>query len=1066
VVNKFKELGKNKKIAIVAGIVLFVVIVGIVVALAVSSGKNGKDKEKRKNTEYTLNIQTEGGMAIEDVNLYIYNGGVQDDLINAGRTDENGQFVFKTDIPVKDLGIVIQGLPQEGFEIKEIYKVSEIKGDNKEQLYIYVKTVIENLDDMSNTKFELGSVIKDFSVTTCDGTSVKITDLMKEKEAIVLNFFYLGCVPCKNEMPYLENAYKQYSDKVAVIAMTPIDKENEKIKNYAEELGLTFYIGQCESEWEQMMNIKAYPTTVVIDKWGLISFIHEGSVTEEGIFEAIFNYYGSSEYKQTVFKHLEDIITAEAEEGTEKNPIEILPDAATFDANTNTGAEVYYEISKVNNMILTIEDADAYIIYDGNKYEAADGKVSVVISAPDSYTPARFVIGNKGSANKTFKVMLNAVKGTVMNPYAAALGTITTDVEQGNEQGVYYTFIPTENGTVTYRPISSSNNTKFDVVLYNLDTYTNHTLSADMNNDGTVSVVVDKGNTVQIIVSTLPDDSNEYPAATINGELLFVAGEGTGNSQPAGETEYVVTVKDADGKALSGVSVMIDTSQLVTDNQGIAKTILPTGSYSVMITPPEGLKVQGEVVVTESSPSVTVTLVSTTVKQISYTVKVTDESGKAISGATVIAGTTVSTTNATGSATLTLAEGSYNVTVSAGGYQVGSGNLTKSVTSITVKLKKSAGGSSGTTYTVNVVDYENKGFAGVTVVFKSGGVAKATATTDASGKAVTQLEKGNYDIELAYDGYGYDRTTAKVTSSSTSTTILMATASTNYEDVYFDPTGAYKITTGARYVVIPEEDKNNSKYGGNGFFLFEPRKSGMYKVEVLNANAIISYWGGSTSYVNNSTYDMTHTDTSVTINVAQSGPSFVIGVKGVSDCIIKITKIGEAVVEMSWTDYVPTYTVSPFTFTSGTLTYVDITKSGDNPYNLVYNESDKFYHIGSANGPIMYVHLGAGAPYIALSDVIGYTGTGASNFGKYFYDSTGTLIKKENYTNLLFTYMDNMDKTKNIYPLTKDLEYILKSGGEHREWWKTSGNNNFIYTEVPNLNSKIAWMWACCYVAQ
>jgi len=62
--------------------------------------------------------------------------------------------------------------------------------------------------------------------------------------------------------------------------------------------------------------------------------------------------------------------------------------------------------------------------------------------------------------------------------------------------------------------------------------------------------------------------------------------------------------------------------------------------------------------------------------------------------------------------------------------------------------------------------------------------------------------------------------------------------------------------------------------------------------------------------------------------------------------------------------------------------------------------------------------------------------------------------------------MDNMDKTKNIYPLTKDLEYILKSGGEHREWWKTSGNNNFIYTEVPNLNSKIAWMWACCYVAQ
>ena len=1065
--DKLKEFFiKNKIAVIIAAVVLVAVIIGVIIAVV--GGKDKKDgndnTQKGTNKEYTLNVQSEGGMVFGDVNVYVYNGGVNDDLINAGRTDENGQFKFTTDAAVDGLGFAIQGLPEEGYELKEIYKVSETKGKDKDELYIYVKSVIEPLKDMDNTKFELGSIIKDFTVTTCDGAEVNISKLLEEKDAVVLNFFYIGCVPCKNEMPYLEEAYKQYSDKLAVVAMSPIDKEDDKLKEYVKELGLTFYVAQCDQKWEKMMDLMAYPTTVVIDKWGMISFIHEGTVTEAGVFEAIFGYFTASDYKQHTVKYLEDIVSASAEEGTESNPIEILPDATEFEAKVSAGKELHYEIPKVSNMILTIEDADAYVIYEDEKYEAKDGLVSLVISAPDPYTPAKFIIGNSGSSDKTFKLTLSAVKGTMMNPYELQVGEVVTEIEAGNEQGVYHTFTATENGTVTYKPITSQDDVKFDVTLYNLDTYANRTLSADANEDGTVSVVVDKGNVVQIIVATLPDENNEYPAATIKGELSFEAGEGTGIVKE--DIEYVVTIKDVDGNALSGVNIVIDTAELVTDASGVAKTTLKSGSYMVAITPPDGLKVQGDVTVSADNPSVTVTLVSVNAKMVDYTVKVTDESGKAISGATVIVGNSMATTNSSGEATVNLAEGSYDVAVSANGYDTGSGSVTKSSKSVTIKLKKATVSTTGTTYTVNAVDYNGAAISGVTVIFKSGGVAKATATTDSTGKATATLAKGNYDVALVYEGYGFDSSNAKLTSSQTSVKVTMAKVATKTEDVWFDTTGAYYIEVGGQYVDIPAADSNNSDCGGNSIFLFEPTESGTYKIAVSSSSAAISYWGASTFFVSNATDSIEHTSTSITLNVkpANIGSTYVVGIKGVSNTVVSVIRTGNAVLDESdipYTTYVATKTPTKqnLGLSLTNMTYVDITNSSS--YTVVY-DANGYGHLGSASGPMLYVNMNSTDRYgLSFLTMYGEDGedSGTTALRKTFYNADGTLNKKEDYTDCMRKYILNRYSASGLYPLTKDLEYMLKNGGEGADWWSLSSS-------VPGLNVSNAWMFACCYLAQ
>lgn len=1053
---KLKDFySKNKKAVYIGIAALVLLIVGVVVLLVSCGNNDGKDNGKETNTSkvpssFNVTVQSEGGMVFPKVEVYIYEDSTLEEMVAAAKTDDNGKMTFASEGASKYVA-VLKGIP-EGYEVKEYYDITE------ENTVISLKTVISPVD-LDNSKLESGKIMQELEATTPDGVTVKVSELLKDKKAVMLNFFFLACQPCKGEFPYLQEAYAKAGEDVAVIALTPVDSDDAAIKAYAEELGLTFYVAKCDYKWEKVFGITSYPTSVVIDKYGMISLMHEGAVTNTETFDAIFNFYKADTYKQQVVRFVEDIINYKGEEGTEENPIAILPDTTEFEANVKAEGQLYFEIPKVTNMELKIEDENAYVIYDETTYKAENGVVKVVISAPDTYTPAKFVIGNSAKEDKTFKATLLGVAGTMMNPHMLTIGAFTTNVDAGNEQGVYYTYTATMSGTLTLKCVSSKDDVKYDITLYNLNTYANRTLSADANEDGTVSVVVNANDVVQITVSALPNENNEYPAGEFGIEASFVPGEGTSDS--GNETvEYTVKVTDSNGKVMSGVKVVIDTIEATTGSDGIAKATLKAGSYSVAVTAPSGYKVQGTPEVTKDETNITVALVSASAKTVKYTIKVTDESGKALAGASVIVGNNVTTTDSKGVATVTLAEGTYDVAVSLSGYSVGSGSVSKSSASTTVKLKKSGSVSNSITYTVNVVDYNNNGLSGVTAVFKKNGAAVGTATSDSNGKVTIKLEKGNYDINLALAGYSYDSSLAKVTSSQTSLTITMAKAVTKSEEVFFDTDGAYYVESGAQFISITNSDKNNE--GANGYFLFEPKRTGKYKIELSDPKALISYWGGSIHYVNESTYDVEHTNTSLTLNVAEVGPIYIIGVKNTSACIMSVTRTGKAVTEMAWTDYIGKDKVSAYTCPSGELTYVDITKS-TNDYKLVKG-SDGYYHLGTADGPIMLVHLGVGAPYVALSDVIGLSGTGGSNFGKYFYNSNGVLEKKENYTSLLATYINNMDQTKMVYPLTDDLIYILKNGGEFRGWWASSGSGNIIYAAKPNLNSEIAWMWACCYI--
>lgn len=162
-------------------------------------------------------------------------------------------------------------------------------------------------DELEGVTFKRGDVFADMTVTTPDGKNYKISEILKEKKAVVLNFWYINCGPCQMEFPYMQDAYETYQDKLEILAINPYDGTDETVEEFQKKYELTFPMAVIEEEWAQYMGLQAYPTTVVIDRYGIVSYVHTGMITEVEEFNKLFGFFTADDYEQTVIRNISDI---------------------------------------------------------------------------------------------------------------------------------------------------------------------------------------------------------------------------------------------------------------------------------------------------------------------------------------------------------------------------------------------------------------------------------------------------------------------------------------------------------------------------------------------------------------------------------------------------------------------------------------------------------------------------------------------------------------------------------------------------------------------------------------
>lgn len=105
----------------------------------------------------------------------------------------------------------------------------------------------------------------------------------------VINFWFTGCTPCVKELPHFNSIYEEYSDEITVIAIHEAKDYAEDptfVKNFIDnqfnDFSILFGYDTIENNYYEMLGgKKAWPTTVIVDQEGIVSFTMPGSLTEE-----------------------------------------------------------------------------------------------------------------------------------------------------------------------------------------------------------------------------------------------------------------------------------------------------------------------------------------------------------------------------------------------------------------------------------------------------------------------------------------------------------------------------------------------------------------------------------------------------------------------------------------------------------------------------------------------------------------------------------------------------------------------------------------------------------------
>lgn len=150
--------------------------------------------------------------------------------------------------------------------------------------------------DIANASLTEGDAMYDVSITTIEGETLSISELLQEKDMVMLNFWFINCYWCDYEFEFMSTAYLSYKDDVEIIAVDAWDSLTN-IQYYVEQEQLPFKVAGCPYSWVNAFNVSGCPTTVIIDRYGKICDIHVGAITSVEGFTSIFEQYIGDDYQ-------------------------------------------------------------------------------------------------------------------------------------------------------------------------------------------------------------------------------------------------------------------------------------------------------------------------------------------------------------------------------------------------------------------------------------------------------------------------------------------------------------------------------------------------------------------------------------------------------------------------------------------------------------------------------------------------------------------------------------------------------------------------------------------------
>lgn len=115
----------------------------------------------------------------------------------------------------------------------------------------------------------------DFTLKSLEGSNLRLEEY--RGQVVLINFWASWCGPCRQEMPLLDRLHHRYEDTGFAVLGVNVEGDVGPAQEIVEKTKVTFPVLIDEDQRvSEMYNLEAMPSTVVVDRDGVVRYIHRG----------------------------------------------------------------------------------------------------------------------------------------------------------------------------------------------------------------------------------------------------------------------------------------------------------------------------------------------------------------------------------------------------------------------------------------------------------------------------------------------------------------------------------------------------------------------------------------------------------------------------------------------------------------------------------------------------------------------------------------------------------------------------------------------------------------------
>jgi peroxiredoxin len=130
-----------------------------------------------------------------------------------------------------------------------------------------------------------GFAAPDFTLETLDGQAIALSDL--QGQVVLINFWASWCLPCREEMPAIQQVYEQYRDQGFVVLAVNLQEQDAQVVAFVDQLELTFSVlMDRDGDVFERYRVMALPSTFFVDRAGVIQDLAVGGLLSRPFIES------------------------------------------------------------------------------------------------------------------------------------------------------------------------------------------------------------------------------------------------------------------------------------------------------------------------------------------------------------------------------------------------------------------------------------------------------------------------------------------------------------------------------------------------------------------------------------------------------------------------------------------------------------------------------------------------------------------------------------------------------------------------------------------------------------